>query len=146
MREGGALKAPSGRGCGLTGAPCGAARGGVYLPGPRGGVPGRSACAGRPGFGLRGRWDRVRRTEGASPAATMSGEWRAGAEPSPLLGRARWGRRGSGALLGLAGAELARAVPAAPLPARSGVALSPAGRGPFLPPCFSPVGLGAVAW
>ncbi|KAM6350787.1 sorting nexin-29 isoform 6-T6 [Alca torda] len=49
------------------------ARSGVYLPGRRGGVPGRSECAGRPGSGVCGRRERVRRTEGASPAATMSG-------------------------------------------------------------------------
>lgn len=115
--------------------PGGADRRGVYLPGPRGGVPGRSACAGRPGFGLRGRWDRVRRTEGASPAATMSGEWRAGAEPSPLLGRARWGRRGSWGTVGAGGG---RACPGGPRrSAACSVWRGPVPRGPR--PLSSPV-------
>ncbi|XP_074697432.1 sorting nexin-29 isoform X3 [Strix aluco] len=68
--------APEGRRRGRRAAhrrPPGPPRGRVYLPGRRGGVPGRSVCAGRPGAGLCGRRDRVRRTEGASPAATMSG-------------------------------------------------------------------------
>lgn len=105
-----------------------AAPGRVYLPGRRGGVPGRSVCAGRPSFGLCGRRARARRTEGAGPAATMSGEWGAsGAAPPPS--RARWGRRGSGAR-----AELARGVP--PLRSRwSGVALSPRAEAPCPPAC-----------
>lgn len=135
-RHGGGRPGPRPQGSSLP-----PARSGVYLPGRRGGVPGRSVCAGRPGSGVCGRRERVRRTEGASPAATMSGEWRARAGPSPLPGRARRGRRVSGVSSGLARAELAWRVPAA-CSVRRGP--SPAGRGPFLLSWFSPVGLGVV--
>ncbi|KAM9222619.1 sorting nexin-29 [Leptosomus discolor] len=87
----------------------GAGRGGVYLPVRRGGVPGRSACAGRPGCGLCGRRERVGQMERASPAVTMSGEW--GWRGALSAARAR--SVGPPGLRGAVGAGAVRACPGA---------------------------------